>query len=120
MLAGAGELVCGVTKDTFDSPNKILICGHCWELENLFHIFKPCELMRMLHGSSEGYFNEKWNVDEPLKMMAKIVIYSDESFKSYFYGLKSLEEFMLAFYMLEVHFRLWHVPGGKWVERNEL
>ncbi|MCK4665606.1 hypothetical protein KAU33_02585 [Candidatus Dependentiae bacterium] len=118
MLAGAGGKVCGITKNTVDSPNQILACGHR-ELENLFHIFKPCELMRMLHGSSEGYFNEKWNADEPLKMMLKIVTHSSESFESYFYGLKSLEEFMLAFYMLEVHFRLWHVPGGKWIERNE-
>jgi len=118
MLAGAGELVCGVIKDTIDSTNQILTCGHR-ELENLFHIFKPCELIRMLHETNEGYFNEKWNADEPLKMMLKIVSYSSESFKSYFYGFKSFEEFMLAFYILEVHFKLWDVIRGKWVGRNE-
>ena len=118
MLAGAGGLVCGVTKDIPDSPNQMLACGH-WELENLFHIFKPCELVRMLHGSNKGYFNEKWNADKPLRMMLNIVTCSNKSFESYFYGFKSFEEFMLAFYMLEVHLRLWDVTKGKWVTRNE-
>ena len=118
MLAGAGKLVCGHVNDNVDSPIEMLACGHL-KYETVFHVFRPFELLEMLHDSNEGYFNEKWNVNEPLKMMLKIVTHSSESFKLYFYRFESFEEFMLAFYMLEVYSKLWDVTKGKWTGKNE-
>lgn len=114
MLADSGEVIYGITNDS-DDPNTLLACGH-QEYETVFHLFRPGELLDMLHGYKGGYFTEceTWNVKNPLETMTKIAQYTSGTKKKYFSQFKSTEEFMLAFYMLEVHWYKWSDTGKMW------
>jgi len=116
MLARAGELVYGVTNDN-GNPNYVVNCGHN-EYETVFRLFRPCELLDMLNGHSGGYFTEyeTWNVKDPVETMKRIVEYTSgkDKDRKYFGQFKSIEEFMLAFYMLEVHWFIWFDNGKTW------
>ena len=72
----------------------------------------------MLCGVKDGYFSVTegvWKDKNPLEMLTRITEYSNGFQKNYFDDFECFEEFMLAFYMLEVHALLWFPEKSEWI-----
>ena len=116
MLSNAGELTHGICCEEGD-PNFKVACGHK-VYEKVFPLFRPGELLSMLYGFKDGYFSRTegvWKEKKPLEMLTRIAEYSNAFQKKYFSEFECFEEFMLAFYMLEVHALLWFPEKSEWI-----
>ena len=116
MLSNAGELTYGVCYEEGD-PNFKVSCGHQM-YEKVFPLFRPGELLSMLYGFKDGYFSRTegvWKDKAPLEMLTRIAEYSNAFQKNYFDDFECFEEFVLAFYMLEVHALLWFPEKSNWM-----
>lgn len=118
MLLGAGDLIYEYSQ--YPIPNYALGCGHN-AYDIVFPVFTSNDIINLLHGSDNGYFNvfknkSLWNKEEPIEMVQRITKIASTLFWEYFHKFKSFEEFMLAFYMLEIHNVLWNDKKEKWIK----
>ena len=116
MLSNAGKLTHGTCCKDGD-PNFKVSCGH-QVYEKVFPLFRPDELLLMLYGFKDGYFSRTegvWKEKKPLEMLTRIAEYANAFQKKYFSEFECFEEFVLAFYMLEVHALLWSPEKNEWI-----
>lgn len=121
MKTGSNELLYDRSNRDGD-PNYTGNCGHK-AYDGIFPILRPDELFEMLNGFNGGYFTtnfvKRWNFKNPLEMMANIVSCSNLNHIRYFNTFDSIEEYILAFFMLEVNSLVWNDKDEMWVPNND-
>ena len=103
------DLIHGISIEDGE-PNHIMGCGHR-AYDRVFPIFRVDEIFEMLHKHEP----KRWDETIPIDMFFEIVKGGHDLPTSSSKVVESLEELMLAFYMLEVHKMIWIENKSKWI-----
>lgn len=103
------DLIHGISIEKGE-PNHIMGCGHK-AYDKVFPIFRVDEIFEMLHKHDP----DRWDETRPLNMLIKASKNGYDLPTDTLRDVKSLEELLMAFYMLEVNKMIWIDDKSKWI-----
>jgi len=109
MTEEGADLTYGISMGDGDT-NRVMGCGHK-AFDKIFPIFRVDEIFEMLNKHDP----EKWDMTRPLNVFLKTANSGYNLPINTLNVVKSLEELMLAFYMLDVHKMIWIENSSKWI-----